>query len=286
MTRTESVTTPPVLGAGRRFSYNYPSIGPGTTGTTPAGDALTARPGGIVSSSYFTVTNVGAPPNPRGAVIYNGRVAWSLTSNTGTGTRIVPNFGGTNRPMAMPFQTTQTPGASFQGIDDYWCWSISAVFAFDAIPGVITGDIGLAVGSGNRADIRGASAFEGMEIGPTGVGTVGVIVRQLDAGPVTLAQNVAAGLDLTAYHRYEIRLVGPTTTTEAAVKFLIDGVLQLSVPYGAGTVLPIQRGSVGSNLGMTPGVLNIEAAGAATTRMYFAPNSLVVSAAPTEDALP
>lgn len=281
MTRNETVTTPPTLGAGRGQSYNYPTIGRSTTNNVPTSDAVSPRPGGGRLQSFYALDVTGAPPAPEGATIYNGRVAWAITSNAGTGRQARPNFAGTNRPLTVPCQTVKG-AANFQGIDDAWCWSVSAILAFDAIPGPITGDIGLTVGVGTRCQIRGAAALAGIEFGPTGVATLGVICRQTDAGPVTLAQDVAGVTDMTAYHRYEIRFVGPTANAEAQIKFVIDGGTQLVLSYGAGTVLPDQKQGT---LGFTPGVLNM-AALAATTRMYFVPNSLVIASGPVEEALP
>lgn len=282
MTRRETVTTPPTLGAGRRYSYNYPTIGRSTVNNVPTSDSVTPRPGGGRLQSFWGAFDTGAPPAPRGAVIYNGRVAWALTSDLSpSGTQLSPSFSGTNRPLTMPYATVKTT-ANLQGVDDAWCWSLSAILAWDAIPGAITGDLGLCLGVGTRCVIRGVNQFAGLEFGPTGVGTLGVICRQADAGAVTFAANVAGVADMTVYHRYEIRILGPTLTAEAQVKFMIDNATQLTLPYGAGTVLPDQKQG---SLGMTPGLINLSA-NAATTRMYVVPNSVTVASAPTEDALP
>ena len=284
----ETVTSPPTLGAGRRYSYNLPNPSAFlTVNTFQNSDQVQARPGSIAQANSWNFIDTGAPPAPRGGVIYNGRVALALTSNTTpTGTQWSPNFGGINRPYIMPFQEVRAAAGSPQTIDDAWCWSFSAILAFDAMPGAVAGDVGIAIGVGNRTAIRSATQqLAGIELGPTGVGTVGVICRQTDTGAVTLAQNIAGVADMTKYNRYEIRLLGPTPTGEASVKFLINGNPQLTLNYGAGTVLPSQK-LVGSNLGFTPGLINLAASAAGTVRMYIVPNSVVVCCAPEEAALP
>lgn len=284
----ETVTSPPTLGAGRRYSYNLPNPSAFlTVNTFQNSDQVQARPGSIAASSQWNFIDTGAPPAPRGGVIYNGRVALALTSNTTpTGTQWSPNFGGTNRPYTMPFTTARQAAGSPQGIDDAWCWSFSAILAFDAMPGAVTGDVGIAIGVANRTAIRSPTQqLAGMELGPTGVGTIGVVIRQADTVAVTLAQNIAGVADMTQYHRYEIRLLGPTPFGEASVKFMIDGNPQLTLSYGAGTVLPDQK-IVGSFLGFTPGLVNLAASAAGTVRMYVVPNSVVVCCAPEEAALP
>lgn len=287
MPRLETVTTPPTLGAGRRMSYTWPRSGVSAVNGDPSGSQqIGPRPFAVpTQNNNFTVTVTGAPPAPRGLQITQSRVAWAMTSNAGTGYTCVPNFGGINRPLIMPFQETQTPNVSFEGVDDFWCWSFSAIMAFDAIPGAITGDIGIAIGCGTRAQIRGAAQFAGMEFGPTGPGTIGVICRQADAGAVTFAQNVAGVTDMTTFHKYEIRIIGPTKAAQAKAKFMIDGNVQLTLDWGPGTVLPSQRTVVPGNIGFTPGVINLSA-NAATSRLWLPLDGATVCAGPTEAALP
>lgn len=283
MTRLETVTAPVTLGAGRHYAYRYPTIGVGTTNAFSNMDVATGRPGGQRAQSFWGQFDTGASPAPKGSTIYNGRVGVALTSNTvPTGTQLSPSFAGTNRPLTMPFQTVRAASGSPQYVDDCWCWSFSALLAFDAIPGAITGDVGLCVGVGTRCVIRGVNQFAGIEFGPTNVGTLGVICRQVDAGAVTLAQNVTGVADMTLWHKYEIRLLGPTAQGEASVKFMIDGQTQLALSYGAGTVLPDQKQG---SLGFTPGLINLNA-NAATTRMYIAADSVSVCCATEESALP
>lgn len=285
-TRIDTVTSPVTLGAGRRQSYSYPALGQLQSLNVPGGDAINPRPGGTPSPSFWLVQNTGAPPAPVGAIIYLDRVTWAITSSTGTGTLLVPNFGGVNRPLTMPFQTERAVSGSMQGVDDYWCWSLSCILAFDAIPGVVTGDLGITIGVGTRAEIRGAAQFGGVEIGPTAPNTIGVVVRQADGGAVTLVQDIATGFNVTVFHKYEIRLLSPTLNGEARIKFLIDNVPLLSVPYGVGTVLPSQNSGGVSTIGFTPGIANKIAVPGSTTRMYLPPYGMTVASAPIEEALP
>lgn len=287
MSRGETVTTPTTPGAGRRMSYAWPAVGrTQVSNISGTGGDVTGRPNGIASASYYQNVGAGAPPAPVGMQIYKRRVAWAMTSSTGTGFQALPNFSGVNRPLVMPFQTVK--GAySPLGIDDFSCWSIAAILAFEPIPGLVTGDLGIAVGTGTRFNIRlPANQFAGIEFGPTNTGVIGVFARQADLGAPTFNQPTPFQPDMREWHRYEIRLISPTVNAEAQAKFLIDGRLQFSLPWGAGTVLPAQAEPAPNNLGFTPGIGSREAVPGSNTTMYVAAiNGLVISCGPTEAAL-
>jgi hypothetical protein len=287
MSRGETVTTPSTPGAGRRMSYSWPACGRTSVSAISAnGGDVTGRPNGISLASYYLNTTTGAPPAPVGMQIYKRRVAWAMTSSTGTGFQAVPNFGGVNRPLVMPFQNIR--GAySPLGIDDFACWSIAAILAFEPIPGVVTGDLGIAIGSGTRFNVRlPANQFAGMEFGPTNTGVIGVFARQADLGAPTFNQATPFQPDIREWHKYEIRFIGPSINAEAQAKFLIDGRVQFALPWGAGTVLPAQAEPAPTNVGFTPGIGNREAVPGSTTTMYMAAiNGFVVSSGPTEAAL-
>lgn len=283
MARVESMTNPPTFGAGRKMSYRWPAINGGmSTGGLPTMTLTAGRPGELPVGSQWNLNQTGSPPVSVGA-LYKGRIALGLVSSVGTGWTGVPNFTINTRPYVMPIQTTKGP-VSFQGIDDFWCWSHSAILAFDAMPGAVTGDVGITWGVGTAAQIRSAT-LPGIELGPTGVGTVGVVVRATNGGPITFSQNISLPADMTEYHRYEIRYLGPTLSAEGQFKFLIDGQLALVLSYGAGTVLGDQN-PFGTNLGYTPGVVNQSASASGNVRMYVVPDSVTICCGPTEASLP
>jgi hypothetical protein len=277
MSRFETVTTPIVAGAARRTSYTYALPQQAGVGAFAGMDLVNGRPGGIETASYATFTTTGAPPAGDGMQIYKGRPTIAITSSAATGRILLPNFAGINRPLTMPFQSTRGTGDTSL-VDDFRCWSASVILAFDAIPGAVTGDIGLVIGAGTRFNIRTpANQFCGMEIGPSNTGVISVFIRQHDLGAVTFNQATPDQPDMTQFNSYEIRMIGATALADGQVQFLLNGRVQFALPYGAGTVLPDQNEGV--FWGFTPGIGNFEAL-AATTRMYIAPGSFVIKAAP------
>lgn len=281
----ETATNPPTLGAGRRSSYRGPTTGSLNTGALPTMVNLTARPGVSTSNTAYIFTQTGAPPSSL-PVIRDGRCCVRLASGAGAdnGFTLIPNFGGINRPMVMPFNTQKGP-ADLSSVDDFACWEASAILAYDALTDPVTGDVGLVVAVGTASVIRGASLFPGVELGPTGAGTMGVFSRAVNGGPVTFNQNVGLPTDMTKFHRYAIRLIGPTASQEARMKFLVDGNVVQTLPYGAGTVLGTQD-PFGTNMGYTPCIVNRNATGGVSTvNMYFVIDSFTVCSAPTEAAL-
>lgn len=285
MSRLESVVSPLVPGAGRKFSYTWGVFGATSSGSDPIGTRTNARPGSV-ADVLWTMTVTGAPPVTRGITTTNGRVAERMTSNTGTGYEAYPQ---NNTRFTMAFQTVKGT-ANLSNVDDFFCWSVSAVLAWNAIPGAITGDTGLVIGVGvtglnpTRGRIRGGSRM-GIELGPSNTGALSLIVRQVDGGPLTFDQLTPTQPDLTQFNRYELRLVGPTSSTEAQLKVFVNNVQQFALPWGAGTVLPDQTAGVGVGMGFTPCLVNFAAAGAATVTMHVPPFGLSVCAAPNETML-
>jgi hypothetical protein len=231
----------------------------------------------------FANTTTGVPPAGQGGQVYKGRACWALTSNTGTGRTVSGGhtFMGTQRSAG---------NAQVLGLWDWACWEFSAILAFDALPGPVaaTGQLGLQYGSGNWTQTMFGTAptQSGFTFGPVDTGVLGVRVRTTDGGAVT-SQNVATGNspDHTEFHRYAIRLISASGSSEALAKFLVDGKVLLTLSWGAGTILPNQVNTfVAPRLGFTPSITNLNC-NAATTRMYVADNSAQVVAAPTEAAL-
>jgi len=284
--RSETVTSPPIYGAARKVSYAWPATGPIITNTIPANrQAVQMRAGMLGIGTYWTVTDTGGPPATRGGTVYKGRSAWAITASNVTGTQCSPNFTGTNRPLTMPFQSLKGT-SDLTDADDLACWSFAAILAYDAIPGAITGDIGLVLGVGTRSNIRGAPTFAGVCFGPSNTGVMSVFIRQADAGAVTFNQPTPFQPTQTEYNKYEIRLVSPVGNAEACMKFFINGKLQFNLPYGVGTVLPEQSiATAPAFLSFTPGIINLNATAAGTTRLYLPPLGVTICAGPTEDAL-
>lgn len=284
----ESVTTPPTPGAGRRISWRGPTVGSMNTGSLPTMTIITPRPGvgsgGGSTASALLVTQTGAPPSSL-PVIRDGRCCIRLASGAGAdnGWTIVPNFGGVNKPLVMPLNTVKGP-INVAGIDDYGCWEASAIIAYDALTNAVTGDVGLVVAVGTASLIRQAPLFPGMELGPSGVGTMGVFARAVNGGPVTLNTNVALPTDMTKFHKYAIRLIGPSATAQAACKWMVDGVVVQTVTFDSGVLS--DQNPFATNMGFTPCLINRNATGGASTvNMYVVQDSFTVYAAPTELAL-
>ena len=282
MSRQETVISPLTLGAGRKFSYTWGGYGNTAPNNDPVMTNSTARPT-ATTDNFWTTTVTGAPPASRGIAATNGRIAARWTSNTGTGYELVPND---STRLTMPFQTVKGTGTMFN-VDDFYCWSVSAILAFNAIPAAITGDLGLVLSIGARsgAPTRGrirSATFAGMMLGPSNTGVTSFIVRQADGGALTFNQQTPTQPDQTQFNRYEIRLVGPTPNAEAQVKVFINNVLQFALPYGAGTVLPDQNQGAGISMGFVPSLVNFAAAGASTVTMHVPPFGMVVCAAPNE----
>jgi hypothetical protein len=285
MTRIETVTTPPTPGAARRASFWFWPPQNYVTGSISGQTTGQFRPGGTgANTPVVNFTTTGAPPAGSGGQIFKGILTQALTSNLTSGQVITPNI--TSLPLVMPFQNVRST-ADFVAteLDDFRIWSVSAVLAFDQMPGTVVGDIGLGIGPAGRFGARAAGAAVAcMEIGPSDVGQTSVVVRQTDGGAITFNQTTPFQPDITEFHLYEIRLYSASAVVEAKAVFLIDNKVQFSLSYGAGTLLPDQSiGGVG-NMGMQAVLGNFEAFNG-TTRMYVIPGTYTVKCAPNDASL-
>lgn len=229
----------------------------------------------------FVLTTTGAPPAGAGGQVYKGRATVAYTSNTGTGYTVSGGhtFMGTQRSAG---------NVIVLGEWDWAVWELSAILAFDVLPGAVsaTGQLGLQYGSGNWTQTMFGTAptQSGFTFGPISPGVLGVRVRTTDGGAVTNVAVTAAPNQLE-FHRYAIRLISASGAAEAQAKFLVDGSTVAQIAWGAGTILPTQVNTfVAPRLGFTPSFTNLNC-NAATTRMYVADNSVQIISAPTEDAL-
>ncbi len=281
MSRGETVVSPSVLGAARRQSFMSPGFQGTSTNAFGTQSDASSRQSDMGQGNGFVLTTTGAPPAGFGGQVYQGRATYALTSNTNTGHTIAGghSFIGTQRSAG---------NVNIVGNFDWACWELSAVLAFDALPGAINanGQLGLQYGSGNYTQVGfGTGPTQaGFFFGPTGTGTLGVTVRTTDGGAIALQQAVTSP-DQTKWHRYAIRLISASGAAEAQAKFLVDGQVLLTLQWGAGTVLPSQINTfVAPRIGFTPSLTNLNV-NAGTTRMYVANNSFQIVSGPTEDAL-
>ncbi len=283
MSRGETVVSASVLGAARRQSFMFPAFQQQNTGGIGTMSDASSRQSDVGANNGGALTTTGAPPAGFGGQVYKGRACFAFTSNTGTGYTVAGGhtFLGTQRSAG---------DVPILGNWDWACWELSAILAFDALPGPVaaTGQLGLQYGSGNWTQTMFGTVptQSGFTFGPVDTGVLGVRVRTVDGGAVT-SQNVAVGNvpNQTEFHRYAIRLISASGPNEAMAKFLVDGNVLLTLQWGAGTILPNQVNTfVAPRLGFTPSLTNLNC-NAATTRMYVADNSWQIIAGPTEDAL-
>jgi hypothetical protein len=282
MTRVDNVVSPPVLGAARRQSFMWPAFQRNNSASFGVTTDASSRQTDMGGANGFVLLTNGAPPAGSGGQVYKGRATLALTSNTNTGYTVTGGH---------TFIGTQRSAGNVQvlGNVDFAVWELSAILAFDAISGPINanGQIGLQYGSGNWTQpmFGTAPTQSGWTFGPVDNGVIGVRVRTTDGGAVTNVA-VSAAPNLLEFHRYAIRVVSASGLNEAFARFLVDGQSVLTIPWGAGTILPSQINTfVAPRVGFTPGFSNVNYA-AATNRMYIAQNSVQIIAAPSEDALP
>lgn len=282
MSRVDTVVSPNPLGVARRQSFMWPAFNTAALNAFGVQTDAASRQSDVGAGNGFVLTTVGAPPAGFGGQNYKGRAAQAYTSNNNTG--YVVSGGHTF------IQTQRSTGSVPILVNSDWAvWEFSAILAYDTLPGAVNanGQIGLQYGSGNWTQplFGTAPTQSGFNFGPVdAAGTFAVRVRTTDGGAVT---TVAAGsvANYIEWHRYAIRLVSASGANEAQAKFLVDGTVVLTIPWGAGTVLPTQVNTfVAPRLGYTPSLTNLNY-NAATSRMYVAMNSTQIIAAPTEDAL-
>lgn len=267
----ETVINPPVRGAQRSVDTTFPSPQAQTIGTVSLGLNWIDRQGFAVQDRG-TNTTVGAPPGGGGWDLYRGRIGNKMTgSGAPSG-----SFYLSGAPLQMINFFQNGPGnvgGAFE--DDFSCWRILAILAFDG-SGLGSGDLGLEVGANLNYNIITALG-PGFRLAPTAAGQISFQVRQSGGGGLTINQ-VVANVDVNDWHAYELRFIGATSTADAVVKALVDGVQVASAGYGAGTLLP--NWGNGAVVGYSIGIGNRGANAA-----FVAAMGLQVSAAATEAGL-
>jgi hypothetical protein len=174
-----------------------------------------------------TVTVFGGPPAGSGWTVYKGRYAHRQTGNGVSG-----GFYLTGSNFAIYFPQEQQGGAF---TDDFRCWRVAAIMAFDA--GLGSGDTGIEVGPGLNYDIV-VGTPPGFRLAPFSGSTIGLQVRQNGGGAFTINQVVASNIDTTEWHCYELRFIGATDRRDALLKAFVDGRQVFQASWGAGTLLP------------------------------------------------
>lgn len=279
--RTETVVEPLIRGAGRSLDIAFPANNSQAVGTNAVGNLWVNRQGSTTFNMGSSTTAGGGGGGDswklyRGRICFNWhelnpQASWFFTGNQANGLF----------PCQFP---TQNGGDGGAFSDDFRCWQITAICAFsNPQPDGTGGQNGLEMGP----IVDGYDVFfnavgsAGVRFGPGPDGTkFSVQARQVTNGAFTLNQTVVTGTDITDWHALTIRLIGATNANEAVCRFLFDGNVVLSVPFGPGTVLPsISAGTTQGGWGIAFGCKILGDA-------YLAQNGLQVCAASTEAALP
>jgi hypothetical protein len=167
-------------------------------------------------------------------------------------TRVVNQFGGAAAQgrrisaLARAFmaQRDRTGNSIPPGLEEMNMTRIAVLAGYDNPAGAITGDYGLVVGTGRQVTtLRSGANNMGVMFGPITTSTIGVVIRQTDAGAITHNAALAAGFqpaDITEMNLYEIVIQGASTSADALWTFYVNGMQALQLSGGAGTVLPDQ----------------------------------------------
>ena len=133
------------------------------------------------------------------------------------------------------------------GIEEITVTRFAVLAGYDNPAGAITGDYGLVIGVGrNPTTVNSGANNMGVVFGPTTTSTIGVVIRQTDAGAISLNQALPAAFqpaDITELNLYEILITAASATQDAIWQFFVNGRVALTLLGGAGTVLPDQINS-------------------------------------------
>jgi len=216
----QTVITPLPSGASRVLDLTCPMPNALVLATTTIQSAFMDRQGLNTDTLGIQISSNGGTSQ---WVNYKGRVAYRF-SGTGVQTNWI---GLSNASFQFP---QEKPTVTFQ--DDYRCWQISAIMAFDSAG---PSDIGLSVGPAMNFDVV-LNGQLGFIVMPLSLTTVGVKVRKT-AGPFSIEQTLKTNFDITQWHLYQMRFIGATQTTEALFKVLIDSTPLFQASW-AGGLLP------------------------------------------------
>jgi hypothetical protein len=286
------VASPPIGGAGRRYSYLYPIPKFLSDTSVPSADEIFPRATSQSTQSRYVNGVTGVPPTPQGARVYNGRPAFQMTADQATGRVLSPNLTSGNRwPMHWFFQTDQ--GASnpaIDGLDDFQCWRVSAIMAFQNPAAAIVGNVGISLCPGLNTSPR-LLLQPGLVLGPIGPNAIGVAIVQTAGVAPTFDGAIAAAAqpaDLTDWNHYEIRVVGASQRGHARVTVYVNGLAGGSWSWGPGTILFPNYDVVSGLMGCSNAVLNRTPYASLATggySAYLAIAGMEVVGAPTEAAL-
>lgn len=279
MSRLDTAIPAPVLGAGRSFSYAWPTTDYNTSGSL-APLSTFYRPVGFNIAGQLVRGTGGAPPSPQGATEYKGRTSYRVTSDD-TSVTVYQCISTSAAPYSLYFAINTPVTAGPPGLYQFGCWRIAALLAFENPAGALTGDFGLTLCPGlNTAVVAGTES--GISMGPSNANTLTLTVRKTDGGAVTYSQPCPFAVDITQWHLYEMVIRSASLGVNASLTILIDGVQAWRLEWGAGTVLP---GLIsGTNLGYRWSLSN-RAGQVGGIGVYVAVPGIEVSAAPTPLAL-
>lgn len=225
--RRETVIPAPIRGAARTLDMAYPAPLPQAVSNNAIGLTWINRQG-FATFTMGTTSTFGAQPPGSGWFEYRGRMAFKTN---GSGTSGSYYISGGN--FAIYFPTTQLDAAYN---DDFACWRVVAILAFD--PGLGAGDTGIEIGAAANYDVITGNA-PGFRFGPAGPNSAAFQVRQNGGGPLTVNQAIApVGMSTQDYNAYEIRFIGATPQRDAVVKAFFNGVQYGAFNYGAGSLMP------------------------------------------------
>lgn len=267
--RLETVVNALPQGASRTQNFSYPPSGIYVSGTTAGQQNLVNRQG-TGWQTFFSVGSAGGGGTNTGFTHYRGRPCYRY-GDTGGGQADFA-FTGTNLKFAFP---QVRPPTNFR--DDFSCWQVTLVAAFTSGGA----EAGMEIGPNARLQVILASD-PGIGFVMRAANSMSLIASQ-GAG-LTIDQQIAnttldgGTFDVADWHVYTMRILGATSSAEAALKVYADGTLRTTKSWGAGTLLPGQAS--GANIGWGVSV------GSRTGDWYLAIGGLSVSCAATEAGLP
>lgn len=238
MTKLEQALPAPIFGQGHGFWNTGPENGSvWTGGATPAFIDMYGLYGLVGQANNWATTTTGAPPAGQGIGYQNNRPCYVMTGAAAAGRRF--SFPG------RVFDFCMTRNNIPPGYDEAGYFKVSALMQFDSPTGAITGDVGLVIGAGRVPATVRAGTNAGIVFGPRAANSMGLFVRQTDAGAATVDQaiNMPGTSVITNFNLYTV--IGRTANRDqdAELRFLINGFNVLTLSGGVGTLLPSQLNS-------------------------------------------
>lgn len=269
------------IGAGRTVDKTWPGVQQNITNTAAGMTAnITGRPG--AGADYSGVTIVAYVGGAGGAVGSNqdNVPCYNLTATSAGPAGNGMGWQDRVRSPIGKFTKLQPPSSLA-------CWRMLALIKGGFV-GDSGADVGLQICQGTRFPSNNifADGTSGMQFGPRGVARASLRVRYVQAGPLTLDLDVAAGfmanINPNAWNLWEVRILGATNQSNAVLKCLCNGlqVIPDQVIDAAG-VLPGPLYAPNNSMFYTAGVVNRGADN--SPNFYLGPVQWI--AAPNETSL-